>query len=286
MKATGIFRSLGLCAAAAALGACGGATLLVNGGPPKLDGPLRAIATTTNRPSFSDQLAARLNAMGYSALDANASAAVTGSALGQPVSAGTINLVTDPDVLARMRALQVDVVMAVEVRMVTAHVGFSGTTELLDGVKVTLYSMSSPGPAGGFDWTNAWGGMPGSPADSLNRLAEPAAADRLAGTIAKLVGPPGQRVTIDAGVAAAAQPFPRRRKKRKAALAADAGAVPDAAAAPAAAAAAGAATASADAAAPGAPPAAAEPAAVPAAAEPPRPLSATEVRTVDSRLMP
>jgi hypothetical protein len=285
MNASGAVRLLGLLAAAAAASACGGSTLLVNGGPPKLDGPLRAIATTTNRPRFSNQLVAQLNALGYSALDANASAAVIGRA-GGTASPGRISTVDSPDVLEGLRALKVDVLMTVEVKT-TLTTFFGVTREFFDGVKVTLYSLSNPGPAGGFDWKNSWGGMPGSLADNIMRQSEPAAAQQLAPTVAKLVGPSGPRVVIDAGGPdLAASPTRRKHKKRRKGSGEEDGAALDDSGAPAAV--------PDGSGAPAQVAAIAETASAPSftvdtpepAAEHPRPLTSDEVSSIDEELIP
>lgn len=256
---------MGLLIAAATACACGGSTLLVDGGAPKLEGPLRAITTTSNRPAFADALAARLGARGYSVLDAGASAAVVSAASGRNVAAGTIDPAQDPDALARLRALQVDLVMAVDVRMVVANLGFGRTRELLDAVNVTIYPTSTPGPAGGFHWKNSWGGMPGSPADALSRRSEPQAAEELAAVAAKLLGPPGPRVVVAPGAAVRerAKPAPPAPVES----AAPSAAVPLAAAPP--------------------PPAAAQPVDPPAASsKPARPPTPAEAADLDAQLLP
>jgi len=87
-----------------------------------------------------------------------------------------------PRGLAALAKEKVDAVLAVS--SAPSKLGGSGMRH----VDVTVTSTSTLQKIGEIDWTNSWGGIPGSPADWMMHKDLPAAAKEIAAALAKLLG--------------------------------------------------------------------------------------------------
>ena len=87
-----------------------------------------------------------------------------------------------PNGLRALRSDGVDVVLSVN----AAAASLGGPP--MRFVKVRLISTDTGKEVVGIDWKNSWAGMPGSPADYMNRKGLDSAAEEIAAKLLKLLG--------------------------------------------------------------------------------------------------
>ncbi|MDD5629970.1 MAG: hypothetical protein PHU21_12960, partial [Elusimicrobia bacterium] len=173
---------------AAALAGCGGSKLVMTGPATPPAEPVGLMVVDASEPSFGRELSQQLASHGYSMLDNSKTASLL-SRLGRsgyPVE--------EPESMAALKSCLVDAVLTVR-SDAASSVGFGGGS-LLDKVKLRVLKTSSGEAIAGMDWTNSWGGMPGSPADGMMRKSAAAAARELAAALAARLGQPGPRSAL------------------------------------------------------------------------------------------
>ena len=171
-----------------ALAACGGSTL-VKTEPTVAPAPLSLIATVSNQPAFADLLTEELSKKGYGILNL----ARTNSVLKKmDLDASEME---DPQNVLALKDRRIDALMNVVVEMTVGN-GLGGATSLLDKVKIRVTGTKGGETLASMLWTNSWGGMPGSPADSTMRLTMPNAAKRVAQALIQQLGAPGPKGTV------------------------------------------------------------------------------------------
>ena len=168
----------------AALAGCGGSRLVMTG-PAAPAEPVGLMAVESSEPGFGRELSQQLASLGYHVVDTSKTSSLL-SRLGRggyPVD--------EPETLSALKSCLVDAVLTARTDA-AASVGFGGGA-LLDKVQLRLIKTASGETVAGMDWTNSWGGMPGSPADGMMRKSAPAAARELAAALARRLGQPGPR---------------------------------------------------------------------------------------------
>jgi hypothetical protein len=163
---------------------CGGSKSLVTGAPTPPKAPLRLIATIAPENEFTQKFVAELSNRGYGILD----------------SARTKSLLekldlehsepSDPQLLAELKSRRVDAIMKIAVEMTPLR------ADLLHKVLINVLGTEAGEQIAGLDWTNSWGGMPGSPADSSMRLNPTNAARAVAVALTRQLGTPGQKASV------------------------------------------------------------------------------------------
>jgi len=183
---------------AAALSGCGGSKLVMTGAATAPE-PVGLMALESSEPTFGRELSQQLSALGYNVIDNSKTASLLHrlGRRGYPVE--------ESETLAALRSCLVDAVLTARTDAAAA-MGFNMGSTLLDKVQLRLIKTSSGETVAGMDWTNSWGGMPGSPADGMMRKSTPAAARELAAALAQRLGPPGPRTTLKCPERAPASP--------------------------------------------------------------------------------
>ncbi len=167
------------------LAACQGGTKLVVADtiiPPKA--PLRLIATVAKQSDFSDKFLEELSNRGYGVLDQGRT-----SALLRKLDLDTSDI-TDATTLTELNARRVDAVMKIAVTMMDTR------AELLENVKITVFGTDGGPLLASIDWTNGWGGMPGSPADRSMRKNIANSAREVALALTRQLGAPGAKASV------------------------------------------------------------------------------------------
>jgi hypothetical protein len=164
--------------------ACGGATVVMSDPVVAPKTPVGLIAVTSQgQTDLSARLEAVLSRHGYGLLDHQTTADLL-----RGLGFGSGEVLT-PAALAELKARRIDAVLNVATTITKYVVA-------VDNVRVTATSTDDGRLLSSFLWTNAWGGMPGSPVDSLNRLSIEDAALAVAAALEKQLGPPGAKATL------------------------------------------------------------------------------------------
>jgi hypothetical protein len=125
---------------------------------------------------LADMIGAGLTIQGYSVVDEKATIALLAK-----YNISSVDVLA-PQALAALAKEGVDAVMSVTSK--SADIG--GPT--MRYVKATVTSVRTSKEIGQIDWTNSWGGMPGSPADHMARKNPAAAAKEIVAALVKLLG--------------------------------------------------------------------------------------------------
>lgn len=163
---------------------CGGSKTVVTGAPTAPKQPLRLIAISANQNEFTQKFGEELAQRGYGILDQQKTASLLGK-----LDLETSDL-TDEASLAELRNRRIDAIMKLTVAMTASR------ADLLERVLVSVIGTDGGPNLAGLDWTNSWGGMPGSPADMSMRLNIPNAARAVAVALVKQLGPPGPKASV------------------------------------------------------------------------------------------
>ncbi len=163
---------------------CGGSKLVVTGSPVRPKEPVRLIATLSEANEFSQKLTEELSQQGYGILDQ----ARTQSLL-RKLDIENSDLVDEAS-LAELKGRRIDAIMKIVVEMTAAR------ADLLDKVRVSVTGTGGGELLASLAWTNSWGGMPGSPADSSMRLPMTKAARKVALALTRQLGPPGPKASV------------------------------------------------------------------------------------------
>lgn len=172
-----------------ALAACGGSTIVKTEATVPPPAPLSLIATVSNQPAFADLLSEELSQKGYGILNQARTASVLKK---MDLDASDME---DPQNIVVLKDRRIDALMNVVVEMTVGN-GLGGATSLLEKVKIRVTGTKGGETIASLLWTNSWGGMPGSPADSAMRLSVPAAAKKVAQALIQQLGAPGPRGTV------------------------------------------------------------------------------------------
>lgn len=169
--------------------ACGGSKLVVNGEPTPPKTPLRLIAMVANPDEFNRPFVETLSKRGYGVLNESKT-----QSLLEKLNLETSNP-TDAASLTALKGRNIDAVMKLVVETTPARA--SGMTgDLLDKVRVTVTGTGAGELLASIDWTNAWGGLPGSPLDYGQRLNAANAAREVALALTRQLGPPGPKASV------------------------------------------------------------------------------------------
>jgi hypothetical protein len=125
---------------------------------------------------LADAIGVELSRRGYTVVNTKAAAEMLTKHGVSPVD------VIAPQGLAAFGKEGVDAVLSVTSS--SADIGGPG----MRYVKAKMTSTRTSTEIGGIDWTNSWGGMPGSPADYMTRKSAAAAAVEIADALAQLLG--------------------------------------------------------------------------------------------------
>jgi len=161
---------------------CGGSKYEQIKAPDYADGSVRSLAIAPSDSLFGDgsQLAdavgAELGKRGFTVVDTTGAAVLLSKYGISQVD------VRAPEALAALGKEGVDAILSVS--STAATMGGPGMRH----VKVRLISTRTSKEIGGIDWHNAWGGVPGSPADFTMRKGLADAAQEIAEALAKLLG--------------------------------------------------------------------------------------------------
>jgi hypothetical protein len=164
---------------------CGGSKLVMNDGvvPPKA--PVRLMATTaTGSTELAAKMTEALANKGYGILDQTRTTSLLSKLDIENAD------ITDPQILATLKARRIDAVLKIVAEMIPDH------PTLLDKVRVTVSDTDGGQLLSSFDWTNSWGGMPNSPADGSMRMTVAEAATALAAAVARQLGAPGPKSSV------------------------------------------------------------------------------------------
>ena len=160
---------------------CGGASLVMTTPPRAPKEPVRLMALSSTDVEFSVEFEKALSSRGYALVDRRTTAELQ-SRLDAAPDGGNAGL-------ARLKARRIDALMTVAVELV------GNPAVLLDKVHIVVKETADGSVPIDFVWTNSWGGMPNSPADSAMRMSIADAAKRIAQTLSDMLGPPGARTT-------------------------------------------------------------------------------------------
>lgn len=177
--------SVALLASLPWLAACGGTKMLRPDTVTAPKAPLKLIATVSGSDEFTAKLTEELANRGYGILDQ-----VRTASLLQRLDFDA-STVTEPGALAELKTRRVDAVL----KLVVSTTG-SDRFNLLDKVRATVLSTDEGLMLASIDWTNSWGGEPGSPADKASRQKPAAAARLIADELARQLGAPGAKATV------------------------------------------------------------------------------------------
>ncbi|MEQ1919031.1 MAG: caspase family protein [Elusimicrobiota bacterium] len=164
--------------------ACGGSKVIVTGTPTPPKTPLRLIAISANQNEFTQKFGEDLSQRGYGILDPQRTSTLLGK-----LDLENSDLM-DAATLTELKNRRIDAIMKIVVEMTPTR------ADLLDKVKISVIGTGAGELLAGIDWTNSWGGMPGSPADSGMRLNIPNAARAVAVALTKQLGPPGLKASV------------------------------------------------------------------------------------------
>ena len=129
-----------------------------------------------NSNQLAEAIGGELIRRGYSVIDANGATSLLAK---NGVSRAPV---LNPQALAALAKDGVDAVVSV-----SAEASVIGGPPMRH-VKTKVTSTRTQREIGTVEWHNAWGGMPGSPADYMSRKGMPAAAKEIADALAKLLG--------------------------------------------------------------------------------------------------
>lgn len=151
--------------------------------PEYTDHSVRALVIAPSEESFlndssmlADAIGAELAKRGYSVVDTREATALLAKSNVTPAD------MLAPRGLAALGKESVDAVLSV------SATGSSFGGSWMRQVKVKVTSTSTSRMIGEVDWTNSWGGMPGSPANAIMRKGLAEAAQEIAEALAKLLG--------------------------------------------------------------------------------------------------
>ena len=166
-----------------AIAGCGGSRAVPIKAPEYSDHSVRTLTIAPSQDLFEkdsnklgDAIGVELAKLGYSVVDENQATELLAKYDISPVH------IFDPSALAALQKEGIDAVLWVS--SATSSIGGPDMRH----VTVRLTSTSTSKKIGEIDWHNAWGGMPGSPADYTMRKGVTAAAREIAEALAKLLG--------------------------------------------------------------------------------------------------
>jgi hypothetical protein len=192
--------------------ACGGSKFIVNSNQALTGGQLGIIGVSPHAPQFANTIARNLNARGFSTADSRTMEALM-SALGVGNAFGLQPDPTEnPQAMAALAKNKVDAILS----STEERVGMGTTAGKILKAHIRLTRTSDGSASSEFTWENAWGGMPGSPADASMRKDDDSAAQVLVEEMLPLLGSPGPRQTIDlVGLARSEPSAPARARQRE-----------------------------------------------------------------------
>jgi len=166
----------------APLAGCGGSRMIAaDTAVPKA--PLRLIAVVGPTNEFATKFGEELANRGYGIMDSQRTASFLDKL---DLNADELG---DEHALAELKNRRVDAIMRLTSEMTRER------SDLLDKVKIKVNATDGGATIGSIDWTNSWGGMPGSPADSTMRLNIARAATAVATVLVRQLGAPGVKTT-------------------------------------------------------------------------------------------
>ena len=151
-----------ICVTALAIAGCAGSSSVESRDPGFVEHSIRTIAIEPPDDLFDDgrlaqSIGVQLAKRGYSVNDAPQTRALL-----EKANVKALDILA-PDGLAALRKNGVDGVLSIN----AAPASMGGPP--MRYVKVRIISTSTGKEIGGLDWQNSWAGMPGSPADYVNR---------------------------------------------------------------------------------------------------------------------
>jgi hypothetical protein len=177
------WRSLLMTATVLAIAGCAGSKTVQTKTPEYTAHSARTLAIAPSNDLFvndsaqlADTIGVELRKRGYSVVDTNGTTALLAKYNIAPVDG------LAPQALTAFGKDGVDAIVSVNSK--AADIGGPG----MRYVKATVTSARTSKEIGVINWTNSWGGMPGSLADHMARKSPAAAAQEIADALANLLG--------------------------------------------------------------------------------------------------